>query len=295
MVAATSLRSYQAMARPTPVVATVLEPVDRTRLDAVAEGRFYPVHAESVLQAIRTVREQPVDAVLLAPSRVDRHHLSSVSALVEGFPGVATVAVLSPCAAGGTARLLDLGACGVRRVVDLGDREGWRTLQALLRDPTTPTSARIRAGVIPLLGDASSSSRAFFEATIHLAPSTGTVRVLAEHISVSPSTLMSRFFRAGLPSPKRYLAEIRLLYAASLLAFPGLSITDVAYRLEYSSPQSFGRHLRKLVGVAAAEFRRRHTFNSTLETFVARRIVPYRTTFRTFRPLTYGVADLGQL
>jgi AraC-like DNA-binding protein len=106
---------------------------------------------------------------------------------------------------------------------------------------------------------------------------------------------MSRFFRAKLPSPKRYLAEIRLLYATSLLATPGLSISDVAYRLEYSSPQSFGRHLRKVVGVAGAEFRRTYTFERTLETFVARRIVPYQVTFRTFRPLTYGVADLGQI
>jgi AraC-like DNA-binding protein len=179
-------------------------------------------------------------------------------------------------------------------VVDLGDRKGWQTLQSLLRDPTTPIGARIRAGVIPRLTDASASCRAFFEATIHLAPSTGTGRQLAVLLGVSPSTLMSRFFRAALPSPKRYLAEIRLLYAASLLATPGLSITDVAYRLEYSSPQSFGRHLRKRVGVAAAEFRKRYTFEGTLESFVARRIVPYRKTFRTFRPLSYGVADLGQ-
>jgi AraC-like DNA-binding protein len=106
---------------------------------------------------------------------------------------------------------------------------------------------------------------------------------------------MSRFFRAKLPSPKRYLAEIRLLYAASLLATPGLSISDVAYRLEYSSPQSFGRHLRKVHGMAAAEFRRTHTFDTGLEAFVALRIMPHRETLRTFRPLNYGVADLGQL
>ena len=32
-------------------------------------------------------------------------------------------------------------------------------------------------------------------------------------------------------------------------------MADVAYRLEYSSPQSFGRHLRAMLGVTALEFR----------------------------------------
>lgn len=285
------------MSRPAsaPVVATVVDPIDRPQLDAAAQGRFRPLHADSITQAIRAVRERPVEAVLVSPSRVDRHQLAGVSTLVEGFPGVATVAVISRHSTNATGRLLDLGACGVRRVVDLSNRRGWQALQALLGDPTTPISSQIRAGVVPLLTDASSSCRTFFEATIHVAPSTGTVRQLAQRLGVESSTLMSRFFRAKLPSPKRYLAEIRLLYAASLLSVPGLSITDVAYRLEYSSPQSFGRHLRKVVGVAAAEFRVRHTFDGRLEAFVARRIVPYRATFRTFRPLTYGVADLGQL
>lgn len=180
-------------------------------------------------------------------------------------------------------------------MLDLSDRKGWRELHALFGDPTTSVGSRIRAGVIPLLDDASTSCRAFFEALIHVAPTTGTSRQLAERLGVGASTLMSRFFRARVPSPKRYLAEIRLLYASSLLATPGLSIADVAYRLEYSSPQSFGRHLRKTFGLSAVEFRRTHTFDRGLEVFVARRIVPYRRTFQTFRPLAYGVADLGQI
>ena len=60
---------------------------------------------------------------------------------------------------------------------------------------------------------------------------------------------MSRFARAGLPSPKNYLAAIRLLHAAFLFETAGLSVADVAYRLEYSSPQSFGRHLRAMLGL----------------------------------------------
>jgi len=52
---------------------------------------------------------------------------------------------------------------------------------------------------------------------------------------------MSRFHRAAIPSPKSYLAGMRLLHAAFLFQNPGLSVSDVAYRMDYSSPQSFGR------------------------------------------------------
>ena len=79
---------------------------------------------------------------------------------------------------------------------------------------------------------------------------------------------MSRFARAGLPSPKNYLAAIRLLHAAFLFETAGLSVADVAYRLEYSSPQSFGRHLRAMLGLTALEFRRRFPFPLALERFV---------------------------
>ena len=95
---------------------------------------------------------------------------------------------------------------------------------------------------------------------------------------------MSRFARAGLPSPKNYLAAIRLLHAAFLFETAGLSVADVAYRLEYSSPQSFGRHLRAMLGLTALEFRRRFPFPVALERFVALMMEPYREIWRTFHP-----------
>jgi AraC-like DNA-binding protein len=285
----------ETMITPAPLVATVLDPRERAPLDVAARGRFLPVHAESVTQAIRAVRERPVNTVLLSANQIDASQLAGVSTLVSGFPGVATVAVVSRYSINTTERLLDLGACGVRRVLDLNARDGWQELRALLGDPTTPVAAHIRGRVLPALDTATPSCRSYFDALIRLAPSTATVRALAGRIGVSPSTLMSRFFRARLPSPKRYLATVRLLYAAGLLRAPALSIADAAYRLEYSSPQSFGRHVRSVLGITAAAFRQRYTLETALEHFVARLIVPYRSVFRTFRPLDYGVPDPGHL
>jgi hypothetical protein len=86
---------------------------------------------------------------------------------------------------------------------------------------------------------------------------------------------------------------VRLVYAAALLEAPGFSIADVAHQLEYSSPQSFGRHLRNALGMTAAEFRRRYPFRQALKDFITRLIVPFRPAFRSFHPLDHGVGDPG--
>jgi AraC-like DNA-binding protein len=276
------------------MVATVVEPPERSRLEAGANGGFAVIHSETLREALRTVRERPVNAVLVSPRCVSPDQLSNLTTLVRGFPGVPTVAVLSRHDAASSERLLHLGACGVARVLDLGVRDGWQRLRDLVAQPTAPTASLILARVMPALGDASLSCRRYFEVLVQRAPGVTTVRALARQLGMGTSTFMSRFFRAGLPSPKRYLAAVRLVYAAGLLESPGLSIADVAYRLEYSSPQSFSRHLRTALGLTAGEFRKRYAFHAALDDFIARLIVPYRRHLRTFHPLPTGVSDYGQ-
>ena len=275
------------------VVATVIEPESRARLDAAVQGCFRALHADSLKEAIRTVRERPVRAVLVSPAKLQKDQVPGVAALVRSFPAVPTVAVVARHDPASSQRLLELGASGVSRVVDLCARDGWRQLRDLVAEPSTPTGARILSGVMPALGEATPDCRHFFDVMIRHAPSTPAVRTLAKMLRVRPSTFMSRFFRAGLISPKRYLAAIRLVYAAALFETSGFSIGDVAYRLEYSSPQSLGRHLRAVTGLTANEFRRRYPFTKALDDFVTRLIVPFRSTFRTFHPLQTGVADFG--
>jgi AraC-like DNA-binding protein len=278
-----------------PTVATVLDPADRYRVDAAAGGRFATVHANSVADAIRTVRERPVEAVLLSAGYVPPDHVPAVANLVRTFPAVRAVAVVSQHNVRSSERLLELGASGVRSVVDLSQRDGWRSLRALLTHPASPISATILARVMPELADAPPDCRFCFETLIRLAPGVVTIRALCRHYHVRPSTFVSRFFRAGLPSPKRYLALLRLVYVAALLETRGLSVADAAHRLEYSSPQGFGRHLRTVTGLSAVEFRRTMTFARALDEFAERLIVPYRTALRAFHPLeTQGTSAPGQ-
>jgi len=153
-------------------------------------------------------------------------------------------------------------------------------------------ATRILARVLPALVDATGDVRAFYEAIARLAPVLPTVRRLARHLRICPSTLMSRFYRESLPSPKTYLAGMRLVHAAYLFGNPGLSVSDVAYRLDYSSSQSLGRHLKAMLGVTAGEFRRRFPFEVALERYIDLLITPYRDTLRAFCPLNAGLWDL---
>jgi AraC-like DNA-binding protein len=277
-----------------PTIATVLDPRERPLLDAAAGGRFTTIHAESMPEALRAVRERPVDAVLLSAEYVPRDHVPAVATLIRAFPTVRALAVVSRHDADSSERLLDLGASGVRTVVDLTQRDGWRELRNLLAQPGSPTAARILARVMPALGEAPEDCQLCFQTLVRLAPRVTTVRGLCCHYGLPPSTFVSRFFRAGLPSPKRYLAAIRLVYVAALLESRGLSIADAAYRLEYSSPQSFGRHLRANRGLCASDFRRTVPFERALSEFTERMIVPFRAVLRAFHPLeTQGYSASG--
>ena len=270
---------------PSTTVAAVLLPGERLRVDAAGNGCFAVVHRDSVPDAVRVVRERAVDAVLLSVHRCAPDQVEAVRHLVHEFPGIPTVALVSQHDPSATEMLLRLGASGVQQVVDVTSPTGWSRLRQVVGQPATRAVSRIQGPVLTALADAPADARLFVEAMIRLAPDTPTVTALAERLYVRPSTLMSRFARAGLPSPKNYLSAIRLLHAAYLFEASGLSVADVAYRLEYSSPQSFGRHLRAMLGVTALEFRRRFPFPVAMERFVELMVEPYREVWRDFHPV----------
>ena len=274
-------------------VCTVVPAPERPRVDAAGDGCFTTLHAGSFRDAVHAARRRRVDALVISVHRCKSDELPAVARFVREFPAIPAVALVSRYDREATETLLRLGATGIRTAVDCTEPGGWRRLRDLLGHPASPVAARILARVIPATGGASEDVRVFFEAVARLAPVLSTVRGLARHLRISPSTLMSRFHRAGLPSPKTYLAGMRLLHAAYLFLNPGLSVADVAYRLDYSSPQSFGRHLKALLGVTAGEFRRRFSFDVSLQRYVDLLVAPYREALRAFHPLNAGFWDQG--
>jgi AraC-like DNA-binding protein len=274
-------------------VCTVLPAPERPRVDAAGDGCFLTLHAESLREVLQAARRRKVDALLISVHRCAGDELPAVARFVREFPAIPAVALVSRHDGVATEALLRLGATGVRAAVDCTMPGAWRRLRDVFGQPISPAASRVLARLLPALGGATEETRIFFEAVVRLAPVIMTVRGLARHLRVTPSTFMSRFQRTALPSPKRYLSAMRLVHAAYLFQNPGLSVADVAYRLDFSSPQSFGRHLKAILGVTAGEFRSRFPFEIALTRYIDLLVTPYREALRAFYPLNAGLWDQG--
>lgn len=112
-----------------------------------------------------------------------------------------------------------------------------------------------------------------------------TAKEVAVLLGIEPGTLESRFHRAGLHYPKRYLVGTRLIAVARLLENPHVSIEDAANALQYSSAAAFHRHMRYALGMSVRQFRAAYTGAAMLERFRAELICPYREVLRTFDPM----------
>lgn len=278
------------------IVVTVLESRMRASVDGATDSTFTNVHVDSVAEAVMAVKEHAPRALLLSTGVIQEEGLSEIARLVTKNPGVLPVAVACSDGSVPGELLLSLGACGIRRFIDLNGRGGWESLRGLLDAGGGETEAVILRTLLRHLGEASDESRHFFAALVRRAPSTVTVRALAAVLGIRASTLMSRFFRVSIPSPKSYLSMTRLVYAAAFFEAKAISITDVANSLNFSSPQSFGRHVRMVLGLTAGEFRRELSLSAALDHYVARLIVPHRDVFRSFNPLGPGyVRDSHEL
>jgi AraC-like DNA-binding protein len=254
-------------------------------VDAAGQGLYQAIHRESIAEALEEMKRRRVSAILLSVVRCGRELDRRTATVVREFPSVPTVALLASTPATAES-LLTLGNAGVTRLVDVRVPSGWSHLRQILGTEARHEADRMALEAISAeLGGMTADCYAFFEALFVESERIRTIRELALRMGVLPSTLMSRFFRAGLPSPKRFLAFARLLRAARLFEDSGHSIADVANALEYSSPQSFGRHVRALLGLTAGEFRQRMGAAAMLERILADLIRPHRAGFRALNPL----------
>lgn len=275
----------------------MLTPSERLRVDAAGEGSYQTLHRDTVAEVVQDIKSNRANAVVVSVTRCDSFSRAGVAALVREFPRIPTVAVLTQLDRATPHAMLSLGTTGLRQIVDVRDPDGWRELRGYLLGSRADDIQREAIGQLAIdLSGASADCWRFFEA-LFLAPSrVSSVRALAQRLDVLPSTLMSRFFRAKLPPPKQYLAMARLVRAARLFENPGFSVANVANHLDYSSPQSFGRHLKTLMHLTASQFRARYDGEGMLQHFRQTLVLPHTDTLRQLHPLapSWGASPASQ-
>lgn len=272
--------------RPPLPIATMLTPTERLRVDAAGDGSYRAFHRDTIAELVDDLKSNRANAVVVSIARCDAPARAGVAALVREFPRVPTVALLTQVDRTAPHAMLSLGSTGIRQIVDVRDADGWRELRSYLL--STRGEDIQRQALTTLAIDLAGVSRdcwRFFEALFLAPPRVGTIREFAARLDILPSTLMSRFFRAGLPAPKQYLAAARLVRAARLFENPGFSVANVANHLDYSSPQSFGRHVRMIMHMTAVEFRDQYDGEGMLQRFREELVLPHVDALRNVYPL----------
>ena len=272
-------------------VATMLEPAERLRVDAAGAGLYRTIHRDNVDELLLDLKERRISAVLVSVARCVHEEPSRLSAVVREFPRIPTVAILGDVAVDHPAAVLALGNCGVRTIVDVRQPSGWHRLRDVLgAEATRDIDRAVLAALRSDLDGVPSDCWRFFETLFLPEGRVNTVRQLSQRLGVLPSTLTSRFYRANIPAPKRYLAYSRLIRAARLFENPGLSVADVANHLDYSSPQSFGRHVRTLMRTTAGEFRKNFDGERMIAHYRTELVLPYRAALMSLNPLDMRLA-----
>ena len=266
-------------------VSTILTPGERQRVDAAAEGLYSALHRESFEEVLADLRERRAGAVLISIARYGLQSSARMAAMVREFPRVPAMALLTETQYSTPQNLLSLGQLGVRILIDARQPSGWQTLREILAAERSNDLQRTALGQLSSdLEGAPADCWRFFELLFSNSPQIHNVRQMAKQMNILPSTLMSRFFRAYLPPPKRYLSLARLIRAAKLFENPGLSIASVANYLNYSSPQSFGRHVRTVMKMSPVVFRETYDGVGMLQYFRSELILPYGEILRSFKP-----------
>ena len=121
----------------------------------------------------------------------------------------------------------------------------------------------------------------------------------ASVVSLSGGALLANIVLAATQALVDGLGQA-LALDLDLRAFPEvvesvrLQLDELATHLEYSSPQSFGRHVRTMLRLTAVQFRERYDGEGMLERFRAELVRPFVPALRRFTPLTVPPGWLGE-
>lgn len=278
----------------TPVpVSTILTPSERSAVDAAGLGLYRAMHRSSLDEVRRDLRDQAATAVLVSLACCSPRDAIRMAAILREHPRIPMMALVTNDERVHPQSLLSLGRSGMRIVIDARESAGWHLLRETVAtaDRGAFTIESALASLRQTLLAAGHDLLELFELFFTAKPAVHSVRQVAHHLGAHPGTLMSRFQRAGLPPLKRYLDFANLVRAAQRLEDERRSIADVATSLEYSSPQSFGRHVTLVLGITASNFRSTFDCEGMYRRFCDELVTPFIPQLCRFSPVRSATDD----
>lgn len=277
---------------PVPVT-TILTPAERSAVDAAGVGLYRTMHRTSLDEIRRDLRDQSATAVLVSLACCSPRDAIRMAAILREHPRVPMMGLVTGSTGVHPQSLLSLGRSGMRIVIDARESSGWHLLRETVAtaDHHGFTIEAAIADIHRRLPNATSECLDLFDIAFLSQPVVHSVRDLAALMKLHPGTLMSRFLRANLPPAKHYLDMANLVRAAQRLEDPRRSIADVAVSLEFSSPQSFGRHVQLLLGMSATTFRATFDCEGMYHRFADELIAPYTEVLSSFRPFRVATGE----
>jgi len=242
----------------------------RTRLTR-AVARLYSIHSVATWEELRdAIIDSPPNTIVVVDSAAGRpsgpRPARPFTALLEAFPSASFFAVVQR-----TGNLLKtvpaLATYGLADVIVIGHDDTATALRERFRRGHGRPLMRMLDSTLPATLDP--HARAIVAAAGEVVNTAGLSADLAAKLRTSRRTLLRACRRAQLPPPRRLLAWIRVLQAASLLDEHGRTVADVARACGYSSDAALRRITVNFVGCSPSVMRRRGAAEAARRAFIA--------------------------
>jgi len=225
------------------------------KLRRAVAARFVVAHARSWDVVLSSIRSRPVEIAVVDPLLSGEPRGQEIERLRVLFPSLPLIlySALTPQVA---AVLLGLGQRGIRHVVFARfDDHPARLREVIESEEIHATSHQLLGQLAAALEPLPREMRWVLEEVLRAPGDVQTIQQVAARARVDRGTCARWFARAGLPSPRHFLAAMRVLYAHRLLQDPGFTIEDVAERLGYAQAKTLQQHARTYLGLTAGEMR----------------------------------------
>src|SRR5215218_2429118 len=186
-------------------------------------------------------------------------------ALLWEFPS-ATVLAAMELRPGRSHDVRTLGEWGVTDIISIGEEDTHEAISRRLRGAQGRPLQNLLQRCLPT--SISGRARTLLMAAAEVVSMGGRGRDLARSLHLSERTVLRWSERSGLPPPRRLMAWMRILLAASLLDDPGRTVLSVAFACGYSSDSSLRRAMQDFLGTIPTTLRREGAFSRASARFL---------------------------